>query len=425
MQDPSVRRKQYASISLVAFAVCLILTWFNQLALSTWRASCPRTIHAHIGHAKFHAFPKVVHETGWWTPYVESAARTFHQWYGTKYGWCNPTNRTEVILPEPPEGVAPKGLLYIKSPKTSSSTCAGMNIAISRHVARRLQQQSGSIDGKAEFTQCEHYDQHSFANHNVHLSRKREESLLWTFVRHPSSRDVSYLYFRHVTAKGVNPNHSDVLIDILAAQQSKQTIYIDAGPNMRKAKLKTLFLNPEDAALRIGKHIFEQYDFIGVLERRLESLAVMTLLWDLDPTDVIVMSAKEAVNGFHTTNTDKTMCSPRQAGTNLHPNVQQYLNSSEYKDRHTDFLLYYAADISLDRTIQFLGSQKVLERARLLYQLEQLAEKKCRDQTLFACSANGTRNAKTNCYFHDFGCGHECIDEVMEAYRQGDVSLDG
>lgn len=385
----------------------------------------PDPVHAKLQQTMTPLFPKLVHEIGWWTPHVESTARTYYPWKGSKYGWCQPTNSTNFVTPLPPDDVVPKGLLYIKTHKTSSSTCAGINIGIARHVARRLQQKSVNKNGSAlefGFSLCEHYDQHVFARHKRYLSRNRNESLLWTFVRHPRSRDISYVYFFQVSFRGVSPNDTGTLIDVLATQQSSQTAYIDAGPPMRNNKPKSLVLNPTDAIAHMGESIFEKYDFIGVLERRLESLAVITLLWDLDPTDVIVFSSNQA--GTYYARPRTGTCIKIHTANQLHPRIHQYLNSPEYMDQHADFLLYYAADASLDRTIEHLGSERVKGRALLIRQLELLAKRHCSNKVTFECSMDGYRNTLNDCYYEDMGCGYECIDKVMEEFKQGSLSLD-
>lgn len=401
---------------------CVVLSWFNSEILKPWRTLGSDQIQSKIGRTQVPKFPKIVHEIGWWTPHVESTARTFEPWNGPRYSWCHPTSAANIRLPP---NATPKGLLYIKSPKTSSSTNVGINLNIAHHVARRLQQELGTTgDGTdSGFSQCHHHDAHAFAEHNSYITRNRNESLLWTFVRHPRSRDISHLYFRDVSQLGVNPNDTETLLDALAARQALQSRYIDAGPQIGKLELGRIMRNPQEIVTNLGERIFDKYDFIGVLERRLESLAVMTLLWDLDPTDVIALSAKFA--GSYYAFPAIRRCVKLQTAAYVHPKIKEYLNSSDYLDGNADFLLYYAADVSLDRTIEALGPQRVQEIAQLIDQLEQLANRECGDKVIFQCTPDGILNRKNDCVFQDLGCGLECVDEVMEGLRQGTLFLDG
>lgn len=358
---------------------------------------------------------KVKYEIGWWTPFLEQTARTFQPWKGPKYGWCQPSyDNVMQSLFVPPEGVAPKGLQFIKTPKASSSTCAGVNLAVSQHVARRLE----NIDNQGNL-QCEHYEHHQFAHSLAYRIRNTSESLLWSVIRNPRSRDISNVYFFQVSRAGMDPNDRKALIASLAAERSRQTHYLTAKYK-RKIDLpelvpKAIQDHPERVAEFIRDHIIEKYDFIGVTECITESLAVMTLLWDLYPTDVIVLSSKvSGKEGYALTAWQN--CSKLQTALDLHPRVKQFMNSSKYMDQNADFLLYYAVNLSLDRTIRSLGSLRVQERATQLRQLQQLADDRCRDKTLFPCSADGTYNANTTCYFDDSGCGQECVNQVMEEY---------
>lgn len=371
----------------------------------------------------------VEYELGWWTPLLEQTAGMFRPWNGPKYGWCHPSNSNALhSLIYPPKGVAPKGLLYIKTPKASSSTCAGINAALSHHLAHRVEQERAfpANAGSNDNLQCEHYEHHQFAHSLAYRSRNRSESLLWSVVRHPRSRDISSFYFFQVSRAGVDPNNDEAFIHTLSTERSRQTHYLSAKYK-KKIDLpellpKTIQANPEGVAEYIHERIIKKYDFIGVTERITESLAVMTLLWDLDPTDVIVLSSKvSGKEGY--AHTAWQNCSKLQSATSLNPRIKQFMNSSGYKDKNADFLLYYAVNLSLDRTIESLGSLRVQERVTLLKRLQRLADDNCRDKAIFPCSADGTYNANNTCYFDDSGCGQDCVNTIMEKYKRGNIAL--
>jgi hypothetical protein len=171
-------------------------------------------------------------------------------------------------------------------------------------------------------------------------------------------------------------------------------------------------------------NIFDEYDFIGVTERFAESLATMVLLWDLEPTDVIVLSAKQA--GGYDDAGDTGRCSkilrpPRTPS----PAVHDYL-SNEHAVDNADFLLWEAANESLDRTIQQLGKDRVQKVVDEIRNLQTLAEQYCGRKAHFPCNSRGQKQlqlAAKSCYVQDAGCGYKCVYKIMAQYQQGQGSL--
>ena len=178
-------------------------------------------------------------------------------------------------------------------------------------------------------------------------------------------------------------------------------------------------------ATTIEKHIIDHYDFIGITERMDESLAVMTLLWDLDASDVIVLSSKRSGGydaGGGTGNQKRQRerkCTKIQKATRTRA-IDAFFGSRAYQDGNADLLLYYAVNQSLDLTIQDIGETKVEQRVKQIQQLQKIAEAKCLDSAYFPCSANGTLQlelASQSCYVQDAGCGHQCVHEELRRYQ--------
>lgn len=113
----------------------------------------------------------------------------------------------------------------------------------------------------------------------------------------------------------------------------------------------------------------------------------------------------------------------------IHPKIQQYLNSEyQYIQKQPDYLLYYAVVESLNRTIQLLGVSKVKERTMLLNRLQKIAELHCQhdEQTKYPCSSKGIYQGELSsksCYVQDAGCGHQCVDRIMDLYNRGEIQL--
>jgi hypothetical protein len=163
----------------------------------------------------------------------------------------------------------------------------------------------------------------------------------------------------------------------------------------------------------VSMDILQSYDFLGVVERMAESLAVMTFLLELDPSDVIVLSAKKS-GGY---DSQKSCYLIQKA--NWTEGMNKYFASDQYLHNNPDLLLYYAVNQKLDQTIDKIGAEKVQERADAIRKLEELAESNCQEQAIFPCSATGQPQhdkAKDSCYIKDSGCGFKCVDRLLKEY---------
>jgi hypothetical protein len=105
--------------------------------------------------------------------------------------------------------------------------------------------------------------------------------------------------------------------------------------------------------------------------------------------------------------------------------VQAYLESDAWRAaNYGDYLLHQAANLSLDRTItQVIGHETFQRALREYRQLRALEQQKCAPHVHFPCSNDGVPQpelSKKSCYlpFYDFGCGHSCIDEIIEQQQQ-------
>jgi recombinational DNA repair ATPase RecF len=101
--------------------------------------------------------------------------------------------------------------------------------------------------------------------------------------------------------------------------------------------------------------------------------------------------------------------------------VNETSNRQNYINQQADFLLYAAAQESLDRTIRALGVDVVQQRASEIRHLQDLAKTACKDMALYPCtSAEGEyqiEKSRTNCYIQDYGCGYPCVDQGIKDYN--------
>jgi hypothetical protein len=172
--------------------------------------------------------------------------------------------------------------------------------------------------------------------------------------------------------------------------------------------------------------VIDGYDFLIVVDRLPESLVVMALLTGLHVTDLLTMSSKQAGMWYYTGRECIALARPVQSAA-----TRALFQSPEWKRAHVgDELLHATAVQSLDRTIQALGVAKVQQAVADLKQWQDRVEQACgnvgaaansnnnNNETQYPCSATGEPQldlAAASCYTRDFGCGHFCVDRIVDA----------
>jgi hypothetical protein len=345
----------------------------------------------------------------WWTNYTYNLSRLYQPRHN--FSWCIPETKPTHAWRPTENGVV--GLIYIKTYKASSSTSEGISLSIAHNVARRI--------GSSKHP-CIHYNRHVFGDVGALLERSHP-SLLWTMIRNPLERDLSMYYFFKVSRNNVTVTDSSI-ISTLRSYKSFQTNYLlpwNSANAWTGSDIMVGDLKKRDQVLEwMHEHIMDNYDFIGVTERFDESLATMVLLWNLEPTDVIVLSAKQA--GGYDDAGHNGRCSkivrPQPPSTAL----KEYW-SQEHAHDNADFLLWDAVNLSLDRTIQKLGPHRVVEMVQEIRILRRMAEFDCQRKAYFPCSTRGKKQlklAQQSCYVQDAGCGYECVDQTMAKFKRGE-----
>lgn len=221
---------------------------------------------------------------------------------------------------------------------------------------------------------------------------------MWTIVRDPAKRSLSSFFFFHVSHRFKKPTN-EAIIKYLENQKNFQVKALQRG-SLRNYNLE---------------EIIEEMDFIAVAERMDESLVVFRLLFGLEPSDMIVFSSKKA--GTYDLGRVKSKKCDKLIPSFVTPQVEEYI-STAHQMKNRDYILYAAANASLDRTIDSLGRKRVEEEVELHRSLQAKAEKFCLGEAKFPCSREGVRQAgpaKTSCYNRDWGCGHECIRNLLHS----------
>lgn len=173
------------------------------------------------------------------------------------------------------------GLLFVKVPKSASSTIAGIILRVSHNH------------------QCHVQWKHRKA---IEYSiRKVEESFLLAPIRQAASRALSSFYYHHVTFHGKHQrkNPSD-------AYAMRQLQKLDSNYILDYTVLQPLpsFLPETDDCyiarlLDEVKAVLRNYDFLVIVERLEESLIVFAWLTGLQVADLLFVSSKESGSWYH------------------------------------------------------------------------------------------------------------------------------
>ena len=149
-----------------------------------------------------------------------------------------------------------------------------------------------------------------------------------------------------------------------------------------------------------------------------ESLVVLAMLAQIPLADVVVFSSKLA--GGYDGGGSEVGCT-KIAKKWTTPKIDEYILGDYQKANKDDYDLYYAAQRSLDKTIDALGRQLVEENIEQLKSLQQQNKEQCASEVTMPCPEPEDKEKKhehkllaiKSCYFGDTGCGHACTDLAL------------
>jgi len=300
------------------------------------------------------------------------------------------------------------GLMYIKVPKTGSSTLAGINLRIAH---RHLPQNS-------KLKRCRATYRHVKASKMKELLLPKNTTFMWTFIRNPASQFVSEYFHFKVGRKHVRPTlesfkHTNKNYDL---KHPPQINFIS-----HRLPLRTEDLINNYTKKNLVQEIMNEYDFIGVTERLDESLVALRLILGLDAGDILYVSSKVS-GGYDDGANGKCTKIPKAI---LSQKMKKYLSSKEFNElTSVPKLLHQAANKSLDLTIQNTIGQDVFDKALEEHKyLMSLVNQICASKAIFPCSKEGKYQglSRKNCYSSDNGCGYPCLDKISLNYT---VSLE-
>ena len=145
-----------------------------------------------------------------------------------------------------------------------------------------------------------------------------------------------------------------------------------------------------------------------------ESLVLLSIMLDLEVTDVMNSNAK--VSGNWMRKMLKGPCRKIGESRPLLPEMQNFLDSRYWSDLiKLDNALYDAANKRLDATIDLVGRHVFDAKMEEFLKAKQRVTEYCSGKLVGQCTAEGVVTAKkerTKCYTGDMGCGFECLDEL-------------
>jgi hypothetical protein len=311
-----------------------------------------------------------------------------------------------------------EGFFYINQRQIGSTTLSGITARIARNVARREHTRteapsSTSVLGGGGGTKKEKTNQTVCTTRMIPLrakrlrDRNRAQSFLWSVVREPVARLVSKFFHYAVSLEGVEatvPNLKDYV---------ERNAINDYGAYFKSLSLRKR-MNPQRTDLHptYVQELLDGYDFLGVLERLDESLAVLQLLLGLHTEDLLHLPSRTSGSYEATTSQTTKPC------VYYHPSeitleMKEWFYSPEFDEYFdADVLVYQAVNKSLDDTIDALGRERVDLAVRRFQWAQRRAKEQCADVVKFPCSADGVLQEPNDCLFSDVACGYQCLDKV-------------
>jgi hypothetical protein len=153
--------------------------------------------------------------------------------------------------------------------------------------------------------------------------------------------------------------------------------------------------------------ILRDYDFIGISERLDESLVALQMILGLKTSDILYYSAKNEGSWD-------------DLGVFIQPSfvssgMERFFASPEWKELSKgDYLMYLAANASLDRTIESLGRTEFHDKLASFRRAKQLVLTHCPPIRSFYSAAGKTW--ETDCLLADAGCGSQCFDQLEREF---------
>lgn len=301
------------------------------------------------------------------------------------------------------------GLFLLNQQEIASRTLSGIASRIARNVAARQYSQQIEPNRTACTTRMM-----PMKGKRLKL-RVREQSFLWSMVREPVARMIGKFYHVAVSLDGKEPTLRNFKSFV-----ERNAMY-EYGSYFKTLTMRR-HLNPyrTDLHSMYTREILEAYDYIAVMERFDESLAVLQLLLGLETQDVLYLPVRSSgAYGGASYEPTPQKCIKIQP-TNVPLPFKEYIYQTYmFEDVfEADVYFYQAANSSLERTIDALGRDNVELAVKRLRWAQQRVQKQCAKEVKFPCTSDGHRQETSQCFFADVGCGYKCLDKVGQSLAE-------
>ena len=311
------------------------------------------------------------------------------------------------------------GLLYIKIEKSASTTLASIAIRTAIAIAEKTQANNTREDGTLAPRVCKFRGtSHLWSKRSRPFElRDRGQGFLWKFLKNPTKVHLSIYLFFMVDWKDEEFGEESFL------EYFNHTFFFGGFNRFflsesvsRKAtkELKEISKSSDDHVQEFARNLTNNLDFIGIVERMDESLVLLSIMLDLEVTDVLYSNAK--VSGNWMRKSGKGPCRKIGEPRPLLPAMQNFLDSKYWSDKiKLDNALYDAVNKRLDATIDLVGRDVFDAKMEEFLKAKQRVTEYCSGKIVVECTAEGVVTAtkeRTKCYVGDIGCGFECLYEL-------------
>jgi len=188
------------------------------------------------------------------------------------------------------------GLLFVKIEKAASTTLGSVAARIAHSLAHRVDLNvTRPRDGLQVQKVCKSRISHMWWKRTkTYSTRDKDRSFLWSFLKDPTKRILSYYFFFIIDAEKKQTYTEGNLISWLRQEKKKHP-----GGQLHDITDKYPSVNlhnfTDDEIQSYIQKTIDSMDFIGLVERMNESLVLLQLMLDLKPSDVaIVASSKKS-----------------------------------------------------------------------------------------------------------------------------------
>jgi hypothetical protein len=287
-------------------------------------------------------------------------------------------------------------LVYIKVPKTGSSTAGGVNRRIAAHhnlsgvftdfVWIAENGEPGAWSDHGRMSQPE--SNHSTSGQPNQITLERLEALempylIWSIIRDPSKRALSIVYWG-ATLRGNATLTTKYKLKQLELIKNQQFEYL------QPEKSSTL-----DETIKF-------YNFLGLTDRYDESLVALAMTMKVPLTDVLYVTAKNTSAGARNIQGNTPIVQPPLEEEDQE--VLDYLEGDFKKNNEIDYELFERINKTLDSLI---AANKLEDAIAEFTTTLSGVQKICTPDYADAAYMGDL----TNCYSRDQGCAYECIDE--------------